>query len=242
LALKQGSLKLNSRRKNNKIAKKHKGRKKKERLAASQEEERQRQAALAEERAKAALKEKELERRRQEAAIKEKELEHARQEEEMEEEKRRLEEEREKKKQQEIEAARKEKERLARIEDEKKRKKEQLKRDLLSTDPEIRCAALRIVAKSDKYKQAIPGLVELLGKEQVRNDAAEALVKIGRAAVPALIEVLDDKNLYVRYKAAQTLGRIQDKRALAGLRKLRDNDSSALVRGAATKAIASIKD
>ncbi|MEM4359476.1 MAG: HEAT repeat domain-containing protein [Candidatus Bilamarchaeaceae archaeon] len=42
----------------------------------------------------------------------------------------------------------------------------------------------------------------------VRREAAEALVKIGKPAVPALIDALKDENRSVRERAAEALGKI----------------------------------
>ncbi|MGH8550658.1 MAG: HEAT repeat domain-containing protein [Methylococcales bacterium] len=44
--------------------------------------------------------------------------------------------------------------------------------------------------------------------EWVRNEAADALVEIGSAAVPALVEALNDHTKEVREKAAEALGKI----------------------------------
>jgi HEAT repeat protein len=53
----------------------------------------------------------------------------------------------------------------------------------------------------------------------VRNQAAEALAKIGdKRAVPALIAALKDEDEQVRNQAAEALAKIGDKRAVPALK------------------------
>jgi HEAT repeat protein len=53
-------------------------------------------------------------------------------------------------------------------------------------------------------------LLEALADEEVwvRDEASRALVRMGIAAVPALVGALKDENEIVRWKAAETLGEI----------------------------------
>jgi hypothetical protein len=201
----------------------------------TREEERKRQAALEAERTRQELREKEFQRRQRELQL-EKEKQ------EFEEKKRREKEARLKREQEEKEAAERERQRLAALEAERKRKAEQHRRDLKSPDPIIRIRALKVVATSDQPTAAIPGLIELLTRKEVRHEAAVVLAQIGPDAVPPLIKALGNDDLYVRYEAALALGRIRAKEAVPTLKRLRENDPSPLVRRTAKKAIESIEE
>jgi HEAT repeat protein len=59
------------------------------------------------------------------------------------------------------------------------------------------------------YTQVAPLIEKLTDNDfQVRHDAANAIVKIGSPAVPALIEALKNENKQVRWRAASALGAI----------------------------------
>lgn len=74
----------------------------------------------------------------------------------------------------------------------------------------------------------------------VRRASTVALVKIGEPAVGPLIKALDDENWYVRYYAAEVLGKIGDKRAVEPLKKaLKDEIRN--VRSKAAEALEKIK-
>jgi len=73
----------------------------------------------------------------------------------------------------------------------------------------------------------------------MRGKAAEALYKIGNAAVPALISALNDKDHYVRLKAAEVLGEIGNKTAISPLIDVM-NDKDQSVRNAASEALKKI--
>ena len=95
-------------------------------------------------------------------------------------------------------------------------------------------------ARTDEEKDRVLELIERLKDEDedVRRNAAEALVKIGEPAVEPLIKVLKDKNAKVRGDAAYALGRIGDKRAVDALIEvLRNEDDDALVRLSAAEAL-----
>ncbi len=96
--------------------------------------------------------------------------------------------------------------------------------------------------------QAVPPLIQALGHapfaddwDAVRRAAAEALVRIGAPAVPALIQALGDDWDAVRRAAAWALGAIGDPQAVPALiQALGDSDSA--VRRAAAWALGAIGD
>ena len=94
-------------------------------------------------------------------------------------------------------------------------------------------------------KIAIPALKELLGDKDSASSAAEALAELGEgdAAVPALVELLKDKNCFYRDYAAMTLEKIgpKAKTAVPGIRKLLQ-DKDRLVRFVAADALAVMGD
>jgi HEAT repeat protein len=55
---------------------------------------------------------------------------------------------------------------------------------------------------------AVPALLDALDDEAAGNEAAESLVRIGKAAVPALLEAMKSGQEAVRLHAATTLARI----------------------------------
>ena len=94
-------------------------------------------------------------------------------------------------------------------------------------------------------KIAIPALKELLGDKDSASSAAEALAELGEGdpAVPALVELLKDKNCFYRDYAAMTLEKIgpKAKTAIPGIRKLLQ-DKDRLVRFVAADALAVMGD
>ncbi|MCD6215119.1 MAG: HEAT repeat domain-containing protein, partial [Candidatus Desulfofervidus sp.] len=77
-----------------------------------------------------------------------------------------------------------------------------------------------------REKKDVKGLIKALRHEDVRKEAAEALVNIGEPAVEPLIQALKDEYSDVREEAARALGRIGDKRAVEPLiNALKDEDS-----------------
>ena len=68
-------------------------------------------------------------------------------------------------------------------------------------------------------REAVPPLVEALATKQcdVRCLAIKTLVEIGDAAVPQLLKALKEKNLRVRKCAAEALSEIHSKAALPAL-------------------------
>lgn len=90
---------------------------------------------------------------------------------------------------------------------------------------------------------AVPALMEALrySEYDVRTNAAKALVKIGKSAVPYLIKALGDSNQNARVYAAEALGNINDKSALKALEYIMKNDPEKVVRKAAFNASAKIR-
>ncbi|MGB7443992.1 MAG: HEAT repeat domain-containing protein [Coleofasciculaceae cyanobacterium] len=77
------------------------------------------------------------------------------------------------------------------------------------------CLSLCLLSSSNSWAQPVstsqiaPLIRQLTDSDfRVRHDAADAVVKIGSPAVPALIEALNDENKQVRWRAASALGDI----------------------------------
>ena len=93
--------------------------------------------------------------------------------------------------------------------------------------PEIRqCAALGLAGKPDE--SATQPLVHALNDEDsmVSSLAANALVKIGGAAVPSLIETATDGTQSARINALRALAEIKDHRAIPIMMKVMQEDSA----------------
>lgn len=92
---------------------------------------------------------------------------------------------------------------------------EQALKDLKGRSYSKRRVASKTLVKMGK--KAVPHLVELLGHSRttVRSRAARVLVKIGEDAVPGLIKALQSPKRKVRYTAADTLGDLEVKAAPA---------------------------
>ena len=96
------------------------------------------------------------------------------------------------------------------------------------SDParEVRqCAALGLAIKPDD--SAVEPLVQALRDEDsmVSSLAVNALVKIGNAAVPALIEVVKHAPQSARIQALRALAEIRDHRAIPVMMKVMEEDS-----------------
>lgn len=95
--------------------------------------------------------------------------------------------------------------------------------------PEVRqCAALGLAATPDEA--AIQPLIRALGDEDgiVGNLAVNALVKIGSAAVPSLIEVVKSALQSARIHALRALAEIRDHRAIPVMMQVMGEDSALL--------------
>ena len=96
------------------------------------------------------------------------------------------------------------------------------------SDParEVRqCAALGLAIKPEE--SAVPLLVQALSDEDsmVSNLAVNALVKIGKAAVPSLLEVVKGASQSARIQALRALAEIRDHRAIPVMMKVMEEDS-----------------
>jgi HEAT repeat protein len=87
------------------------------------------------------------------------------------------------------------------------------------------CAALGLAIKADE--SAIQPLVEALSDEDtmVGSLAVNALVKIGKTAAPALIEVVQSSSQSARIHALRALAEIRDHRAIPIMMKVMEEDS-----------------
>jgi HEAT repeat protein len=95
--------------------------------------------------------------------------------------------------------------------------------------PEVRqCAALGLAARPDEV--AIQPLIRALSDEDnmVANLAVNALVKVGSAAVPALIEVVKSAPQSARIHALRALAEIRDDRAIPVMMQVMEEDSALL--------------
>ena len=87
------------------------------------------------------------------------------------------------------------------------------------------CAALGLAIKPEE--SATPSLVQALRDEDsmVSSLAVNALVKIGKAAVPALMEVVNSAPQSARIHALRALAEIRDHRAIPIMMKVMEEDS-----------------
>jgi HEAT repeat protein len=95
--------------------------------------------------------------------------------------------------------------------------------------PEVRqCAALGLTEKPEE--SAIQPLVRALTDEDalVNSLAANALIQIGKPAVPALIEVMNGNTQSARIHALRALAEIRDHRAIPAMMKALEDDSALL--------------
>lgn len=95
--------------------------------------------------------------------------------------------------------------------------------------PEVRqCAALGLAEKADEA--ATQPLVRAMNDDDamVCNLAAHALVKIGKSAVPSLIEAARGESQAARIHAIRALAEIKDYRAIPVLMQVIEEDSAAL--------------
>jgi HEAT repeat protein len=88
------------------------------------------------------------------------------------------------------------------------------------------CAALGLSRQPDE--RAVPALVEAMASDDalLARLAANALEAIGAAAVPALLDLMENGPQSVRLEAARTLAMIGDTRAIPALFNALDEDSA----------------
>jgi hypothetical protein len=97
---------------------------------------------------------------------------------------------------------------------------------LNDVSPEVRqCAALGLAVKPDE--SAIQPLIQALSDQDgmVASLATNALVKIGSAAVPSLIETMNSPSQSTRIHALRALAEIKDHRAIPIMMKVMEEDS-----------------
>ena len=95
--------------------------------------------------------------------------------------------------------------------------------------PEVRqCAALGLGVKADE--SAVKPLVQALSDadSMVGNLAVNALVKIGGASVPSLIECVKNESQSARILALRALAEIRDHRAIPVMMQVMEEDSALL--------------
>jgi hypothetical protein len=115
--------------------------------------------------------------------------------------------------------------------------------DLQSPNAKTRVAAVRAVAElGERAKDAAPTLAGLLSDTDCQKDAANALGRIGKAAVPHLLKVLEGKDAVARMWAVRALDRIgpDAQEAVPALEKAR-SDPSVSVRDAAKAALENVR-
>lgn len=100
---------------------------------------------------------------------------------------------------------------------------------LVDPDPEVRyCGALALSCQPGE--QAISNLIQALDTQDtlLARLAGIALVAMGDTAVPALIEVMDNRSHVARLEAARALSEIGDTRAIPALFKALEEGSVVL--------------
>jgi HEAT repeat protein len=112
---------------------------------------------------------------------------------------------------------------------------------LQSEDVAIRKAASEALLKIDIDNRILPVLIEALKYNDICINMIEVLVKIGKPAVPVLIQLLSNRNELVRRSTAEALGKIRDSSTVYVLiQALSDNDG--WVRRYAAEALVNIVD
>ncbi len=100
--------------------------------------------------------------------------------------------------------------------------------------PSVRMQAVKALGRVGD-PAAVPALLNALrgADEQLGSQIFSALVKLGRAAVPALLEASNSNSIWMRWQAIRALGAIRDRRALPVLvNALSDADHSVAWMGA----------
>jgi hypothetical protein len=101
--------------------------------------------------------------------------------------------------------------------------------------PEVRqCAALGLATRADE--SAIQPLIQALSDadSMVGNLAMNALIQIGKATVPSLIECVKNKSQSARILALRALAEIRDHRAIPVMMQVMDEESVLLQHWAKT--------
>jgi HEAT repeat protein len=119
-----------------------------------------------------------------------------------------------------------------------------LSRFLEDRDPALRRLAVTALANvGEGARPAVPNLIKLLEDKDLHDPAAEALVKIGRGAVPDLVAALDDHDFRRRLEVIVLLGKIgpEARQALGPLSVIASKDQYPRVRRAADDALKKIQ-
>ena len=98
---------------------------------------------------------------------------------------------------------------------------------LKDEDQSVRqCAAQALFQRPDE--RAVPALISSIGDDDslVARLSANALVAVGEAAVPALLEILREESATHRLEAIRALAMIGDQRAIPALFDSLDEDSA----------------
>ena len=100
---------------------------------------------------------------------------------------------------------------------------------LSDSNPEVRAAAA-LALSHHPGEEAVPALTQSLGDSDplTAGLAANALVKIGKAAVPGLIEAAKDGEQGIRILALRALSELRDHRAIPVMMKCIQEDSAVL--------------
>jgi HEAT repeat protein/beta-lactamase regulating signal transducer with metallopeptidase domain len=114
---------------------------------------------------------------------------------------------------------------------------------LAAASPTARVGAMPVSESSPVAMPATHGGESLLAQDPTVPEApaAQASSRV-TSAVPALMEALSDASVEVRLAAVQSLGTLQDPRAIAALGKALKEDNDARVREAAAEALGEISD
>lgn len=114
-------------------------------------------------------------------------------------------------------------------------------RALDDEDEEVRRAALEQLPVMED-KRAVARLAQAVGSETPRNRAAaaHALRSVESGFGSALVEALEDEDVWVRYFAATSVARRRDAGAAPALARLAENDSAPHVRIAAIEALTAV--
>ncbi|MHB0955863.1 MAG: HEAT repeat domain-containing protein [Pirellulaceae bacterium] len=86
--------------------------------------------------------------------------------------------------------------------------------DVLQNNPtmELRRLAAKRLVQAAVSPHSLTGLIAAFkdSHAEVRNEVSNSLVAIGRPAVPQLVQALQDPDVYIRRRAAQTLGKLNN--------------------------------
>jgi len=148
------------------------------------------------------------------------------------------------KKEREFEEARLEEEAVAKENREREEHAKRILADLRSDSAKVRREAIKGAGDlGQNGKEAAPLLVAILADKEDRQAASNALVRIGKPAVPDLIKGLNNKNQFVRLSSAHSLGRIGSdaREAIPMLMERARSDTSINVREAATGALEKVR-